>query len=210
MSWPPTGLLISAATLMIANKVPVRTPICRTSEICAMREGARDTKAPDPKPIPGSQYLSRNAVVLAIVFSGRALGTEEDGERNQISIISTRNPQREDDDSCSTCQKWNNGLDLRGALACEGTHKDHHVEASEFIRKVARYSPSEERSCVEYAHHVLSQIWVHAVMGCLENDVVNWDEHSCPSAKFGQYLSRNAVILVIMSQRRVLCCRTHP
>ena len=44
------GLLIKAAIEMMAKTVPVRTPICRTSEICANMEGRRDTKAPLPKP----------------------------------------------------------------------------------------------------------------------------------------------------------------
>lgn len=50
MSWPPIGLLIRAAIDMTANSVPVRTPIFRTSEIWAIREGASETKAPEPKP----------------------------------------------------------------------------------------------------------------------------------------------------------------
>ena len=44
------GLLIKAAIEMIAKTVPVRTPICRTSDICASIEGRRDTNAPLPKP----------------------------------------------------------------------------------------------------------------------------------------------------------------
>lgn len=47
---PPMGVLHSAAILMMANMDPVRTPICLTSEICAISAGARDTKAPLPKP----------------------------------------------------------------------------------------------------------------------------------------------------------------
>ena len=35
---------------MMAKTVPVRTPICRTSEICASMAGSRETKAPLPKP----------------------------------------------------------------------------------------------------------------------------------------------------------------
>ena len=33
-----------------AKKLPVRTPICRTSDICAITDGARETNAPLPKP----------------------------------------------------------------------------------------------------------------------------------------------------------------
>lgn len=44
------GLLISAAIEIIAKTVPVRTPICRTSDICASMEGRRETNAPLPKP----------------------------------------------------------------------------------------------------------------------------------------------------------------
>ncbi|KAL2000157.1 hypothetical protein VTN02DRAFT_3470 [Thermoascus thermophilus] len=47
---PPIGLPVRAAKEMMAKKVPLRTPIWRTSEICATRAGPRETKAPEPKP----------------------------------------------------------------------------------------------------------------------------------------------------------------
>ena len=50
ISSPPIGLLIKAAMDIMAKTVPVRTPIWRTSDICASIEGKRDTNAPLPKP----------------------------------------------------------------------------------------------------------------------------------------------------------------
>jgi hypothetical protein len=42
---------------MIANSVPVRTPIFLTSDICATAEGAADTKAPDPNPYSAAKTM---------------------------------------------------------------------------------------------------------------------------------------------------------
>jgi len=51
MAYIESALLSSLITCSeLTKRVPVRTPICLTSEICAIREGARETKAPDPKP----------------------------------------------------------------------------------------------------------------------------------------------------------------
>ena len=41
-SAPPMGLEMSAAIEMMAKIVPVLTPICLTSEICATMEGCED------------------------------------------------------------------------------------------------------------------------------------------------------------------------
>jgi hypothetical protein len=62
---PPMGLLINDATEMMANKVPVRMPICLTSEIWAIRDGARETKAPLPKP-----YKAAKTMMGALVVEG--------------------------------------------------------------------------------------------------------------------------------------------
>lgn len=69
ISAPPMGLLTSAAIEMIANTVPVRTPICRTSDICASMEGSRDTNAPLPKP---KRAAKRMIGALPVAGSQRA------------------------------------------------------------------------------------------------------------------------------------------
>ena len=52
------GLLTSAANEMIANSVPIRSPISRISEICAMMTGSSETKAPDPKPYRAAMVIN--------------------------------------------------------------------------------------------------------------------------------------------------------
>lgn len=47
---PPIGVPVRAAKEIIEKQVPLRTPTSRRSEIWAMRAGARETKAPEPKP----------------------------------------------------------------------------------------------------------------------------------------------------------------
>ena len=44
------GFDMSAAMEIIAKMVPVLTPICLTSEICAIMLGNNETNAPEPKP----------------------------------------------------------------------------------------------------------------------------------------------------------------
>lgn len=62
---PPIGCEINAAIEMTAKKLPVRTPICLTSDIWAMTDGARDTKAPLPKP-----NRAANTMIGALDFAG--------------------------------------------------------------------------------------------------------------------------------------------
>lgn len=47
---PAIGLPVNPAKETIRNRVPVLTPISRTSEIWATRDGAKETKAPDVNP----------------------------------------------------------------------------------------------------------------------------------------------------------------
>jgi hypothetical protein len=49
-SAPPIGEPVKAATEITAKRLPFLTPISRMSEIWAMRDGARETKAPEEKP----------------------------------------------------------------------------------------------------------------------------------------------------------------
>ena len=49
-SAPPIGEPVKAAIEIVAKRLPFLTPISRMSEIWAMRDGARETKAPEEKP----------------------------------------------------------------------------------------------------------------------------------------------------------------
>lgn len=62
---PPIGVPVKAANEMIEKKVPLRTPTSRRSEIWAISAGARETKAPEPKP-----YSALKTIAGALLRDG--------------------------------------------------------------------------------------------------------------------------------------------
>ena len=70
------GLPVNAATDTMAKNVPVRVPICCTSEICAMIAGASEMKAPEPKP-----YSAQKARIGALDLDGSHMASTRIDEK---------------------------------------------------------------------------------------------------------------------------------
>ena len=123
MSAPPIGCEMRAAIETTAKKLPVRTPICRTSEICAIRDGAKDTNAPLPKP-----KSVANTIIGALALAGS----------HSARMIIPRD--------ISAQGGWASfGLQRHTGKT---THDHHHVKAANLVRYIPRHSPSKEGSSV--------------------------------------------------------------
>ena len=76
------GVPVKAANEITAKKVPLRTPTWRRSEICAIRAGASETNAPEPKP-----YKALNKIAGTLPLDGSQRARTRMDEKNVVITI---------------------------------------------------------------------------------------------------------------------------
>ena len=127
-----------------------------------MREGASETNAPLPNPKSAAKTIMG---ALAAAGSHSARTTIAAREQGQNGVV-----QRE---GC-------------GERTCEYGHDDHHVETTDFIRKISGYRSSEQGASVQDWNEVLCKTVAHTEVLGLRDDVVDWQEHAQEEEKRSQ------------------------
>lgn len=86
---PPIGLPVKPPIDTNRKNVPFRTPISRIGEICAIKEGPSETKAPDENP-----YKIENTMMGALDFEGSHSASTMMEEKAVVMIMTLNRPIR--------------------------------------------------------------------------------------------------------------------